>query len=372
MRRWDERTSPTAGAPRTSTGVASRSTSSRPRRRSCSRRDWGSIPSTHGGCYGSCSPRNAASGPTDSPARRWGGSSKRPRRGGATVCSSAGREMALLLALLSALFYGTADFLGGVAARRSAALAATALAQGEGLVVVALAVPFFPGEPLLLSEAGWGAGAGLTGAVGVALLYYGLAVGRVSVVAPVTAVCAIAIPVVVAGAMGERPGPLAVCGIGAAVLSVGLISRGVDPAGASRTTARDRSIWIALASGVAIGAFFVCLARAGTRSGLWPLLVARAVSTALLASAALMSKAGLRLSRAALVPAVACGALDMVATTLYVRAAGTGPLGLVATLASLYPASTVLLARVVLGERLRGVQSLGLACATVAVVLITI
>ena len=127
--------------------------------------------------------------------------------------------MALLLALLSALFYGTADFLGGVAARRSAALAATALAQGVGLVVVALAVPFFPGEPLLLSEAGWGAGAGLTGAVGVALLYYGLAVGRVSVVAPVTAVCAIAIPVVVAGAMGERPGPLAVCGIGAAVLS---------------------------------------------------------------------------------------------------------------------------------------------------------
>jgi len=280
--------------------------------------------------------------------------------------------MALLLALLSALFYGTADFLGGAAARRSAALAATALAQGVGLVVVALAVPFFPGEPLLLSEAGWGAGAGLTGAVGVALLYYGLAVGRVSVVAPVTAVCAIAIPVVVAGAMGERPGPLAVCGIGAAVLSVGLISRGVDLAAASRTTARDRSIWIALASGVAIGAFFVCLARAGTRSGLWPLLVARAVSTALLASAALMSKAGLRLSRAALVPAVACGALDMVANTLYVLAAGTGPLGLVATLASLYPASTVLLARVVLGERLRGVQSLGLACATVAVVLITI
>ena len=85
-----------------------------------------------------------------------------------------------------------------------------------------------------------------------------------------------------------------------------------------------------------------------------------------------MSKAGLRLSRAALVPAVACGALDMVANTLYVLAAGTGPLGLVATLASLYPASTVLLARVVLGERLRGVQSLGLACATVAVVLITI
>src|SRR4051812_34040470 len=119
--------------------------------------------------------------------------------------------MALVLALLSALFYGTADFLGGVAARRSAALAATAFAQGTGLVVVALALPFFPGAPLLLAEAGWGVGAGLTGALGVALLYYGLAVGRVSVVAPVTAVCAIAIPVLVASALGERPGQLAVC-----------------------------------------------------------------------------------------------------------------------------------------------------------------
>jgi len=278
--------------------------------------------------------------------------------------------MALVLALLSAVFYGTADFLGGVAARRSAALAATALAQGVGLVVVFLAAPFFPGERMLLAEAGWGVGAGVTGAVGVALLYYGLAVGRVSVVAPVTAVCAIAIPVVVAGALGERPGPLAVCGIGAAVLSVGLISRGVDPAGT--TAARDRSIWIALASGVAIGAFLVCLARAGTRSGLWPLVVARASSTVFLAAAALLSKDGLRISRAALLPAVACGTIDVLANALYVLAAGTGPLGLVATLASLYPASTVLLARIVLKERLRGVQSVGLACATVAIVLITI
>jgi drug/metabolite transporter (DMT)-like permease len=280
--------------------------------------------------------------------------------------------MALALALLSALFYGTADFLGGVAARRSAALAATALAQGAGLVLVALALPFFPGEPLLMAEAGWGVGAGLTGAIGVALLYYGLAVGRVSLVAPVTAVCAIAIPVLAATARGERPGALAVSGIAVAVLSVGLISRGVDAADASRAAQRDRSILIALASGVAIGAFLVCLARAGTRSGLWPLLVARATSTAVLSAAAVVTKSGLRLSRAAVLPALACGAIDVLANALYVVAAGAGPLGLVATLASLYPASTVLLARVVLGERLRTVQSLGLACATVAIVLITV
>jgi drug/metabolite transporter (DMT)-like permease len=282
--------------------------------------------------------------------------------------------VALLLALVSALFYGTADFLGGLAARRSAALAATVLAQGAGLVLVALALPFFPGEPPRWGNTLWGVGAGLTGGLGVALLYYGLAVGRVSVVAPVTAVCSIAIPVLVAMALGERPGLLAISGIALAVLSVGLISRQVEPEvtpspGTPRI--RDRSIVIALASGVAIGAFLVCLARAGTRSGLWPLLVARVASTVALAAAARVARVRLAVPRAVLALVLACGALDVLANALYLVAAGNGPLGLVATLASLYPASTVLLARLVLGERLRPVQSLGLACAAVAIVMIT-
>ena len=282
--------------------------------------------------------------------------------------------MALVLALLSAVFYGTADFFGGLAARRSSALAATVLAQGAGLMLVAVAVPFFPGEPPRWADTLWGVGAGLTGGLGVALLYYGLAVGRVSVVAPVTAVCAIAIPVVVAMALGERPGPLAISGIALAVLSVGLISRQGEPAGASSPGAiavRDRSIVIALASGVAIGFFLVCLGRAGTRSGLWPLLVARAASTFALAAAALGAKVHLAVPRPVLPLVLACGAIDVLANALYLVAAGNGPLGLVATLASLYPATTVLLARLVLRERLRPVQSLGLGCAAVAIVMIT-
>jgi drug/metabolite transporter (DMT)-like permease len=282
--------------------------------------------------------------------------------------------VALVLALLSALFYGTADFFGGLAARRSAALAATVLAQGAGLVLVAVALPFFPGEPPGRADTLWGIGAGLTGGLGVALLYYGLAVGRVSVVAPVTAVCAITIPVVVAMALGERPGLVPISGIALAILSVGLISRQGEPEGASSPgtiAKRDRSIAIALASGVAIGAFLVCLARAGTRSGLWPLLVARVASTVALAAAARLARVRLAVPRAVLPLVLACGAIDVLANALYLIAAGNGPLGLVATLASLYPASTVLLARLVLGERLRPVQSLGLACAAVAIVMIT-
>jgi drug/metabolite transporter (DMT)-like permease len=277
--------------------------------------------------------------------------------------------VALILALLSAAFYGTADFLGGLAARRAAALAATAVAQGFGLVLVALAMPLFPAEPPSVVGVLWGVGAGVTGGIGVALLYYGLAVGRVSVVAPVTAVCSITIPVLVAIGLGERPGPLALAGIGVAIASVALISRHDDPAG--KPQGHDRSLTIALASGVAIGAFLVCLARAGAASGLWPLLIARAVSTVALAAAARMAKVPIAIPRSVLPMVAACGALDVIANALYLIAVREGPLGLVATLASLYPASTVLLARVVLGERLRPVQSLGLACAAVAIVLIT-
>jgi len=272
------------------------------------------------------------------------------------------------LALLSAAFYGTADFFGGVAARRAAPLAATVIAQGSGLVLVALALPLFPAQPPPAAGALWGIAAGLTGGVGVALLYSGLAVGRVSVVAPVTAVCSITVPVLVAIGIGDRPGSLALGGIGVAVASVALISRH-DPAGNAQ--GHDRSVAIALASGVAIGAFLVCLARAGTASGLWPLLVARAASTLALAAAARVTRVPIAIPRAVLSVALACGALDVVANALYLVAVRDGPLGLVATLASLYPASTVLLARVVLGERLRPVQSLGLACAAVAIVLIT-
>src|SRR4051812_32356323 len=149
-------------------------------------------------------------------------------------------------------------------------------------------MPFFSSGMPTSADVAWGIAAGLTGGVGVALLYYGLAIGRVSVVAPVTAVCSIAIPVLVATGLGERPAPLAVAGIAVAVLSVGLISRQTDtnesppetalPATAGARRAQHRSLVVALGSGVAIGAFLVCLARAGSASGLWPLLVARAAS----------------------------------------------------------------------------------------------
>jgi drug/metabolite transporter (DMT)-like permease len=127
---------------------------------------------------------------------------------------------------------------------------------------------------------------------------------------------------------------------------------------------------LALASGVAIGFFFLSLARTGSDAGMWPLISARAVSVALFSGLALVTGRSVRLERPAAALAVVGGAVDMLANALYLVASRSGPLSVVVTLASLYPASTVILARVVLGERLTPWQGAGIACALVAVVLI--
>ena len=219
----------------------------------------------------------------------------------------------------------------------------------------------------------WGVSAALTGGVGVALLYRALAIGRMAVVAPTTAVCAVAIPVLVSVLLGERPGPAAVAGILLGVGSIVLVSQqtAAEP-GASRhrsTTRLPPGVGIALVSGVAIGFFFLSLARTRPEAGMWPILTSRAVSVTLFGAAAAVRRRSLRMP-GALGLALLCGAVDMSANALYLLAARTGPLSVVVTLASLYPASTVLLARVVLGERLNGRQVAGVGCALAAIVLI--
>jgi drug/metabolite transporter (DMT)-like permease len=131
-----------------------------------------------------------------------------------------------------------------------------------------------------------------------------------------------------------------------------------------------RGVGVALAAGVAIGVFYLALARTAAESGLWPLVAARLVSIALCAAMAVAAARSLRADAGSLRLIVAAGVLDMSANALYLLAARSGPLSVVVTLASLYPASTVLLARLALGERLSVPQWLGVGCAMAAVVLI--
>lgn len=283
--------------------------------------------------------------------------------------------MAYLLALGSAVLYGAADFTGGLATRRAGTIPVVVLSQASGLILLALTLPLLPSASPSRADLLWGAAAGLTGGIGVALLYRALAIGIMAVVAPTTAVCAVAIPVVVSVLLGERPVPLAVAGIGLGIASIVLVSqqRSAEQPGSSHDSspATHRSgVGIALASGILIGFFFLTLARTKSDAGMWPILVARTVSVMLFGTVAIGRRISLRMPAAMAALATLCGFIDMLANALYLLASRQGPLSIVVTLSSLYPASTVLLARVVLGERLNRWQVFGVGCALAAVVLI--
>jgi drug/metabolite transporter (DMT)-like permease len=280
-----------------------------------------------------------------------------------------------LLALLSAACYGVADFLGGLTSKRASTLAIVVVSQFSGLVFLLVVLPLLPAASPLRADYLWGAFAGLTGGSGVALLYRALAIGVMAIVAPTTAVCAVAVPVLAAIASGERPGLVTIGGIALAIAAIALVSRphNAEPSSErhdSRTGSRATAFSLALASGVVIGFFFLALARTSDQAGLWPLVTARIVSVSLFAAMGLLASESLRLPAGIRRTVVAGGVLDMLANFLYLIATRSGPLSVVVTLASLYPASTVLLARVMLHERLSRLQWLGVLCAMVAVLMI--
>jgi uncharacterized membrane protein len=281
--------------------------------------------------------------------------------------------MFAVLALLSAVCYGAADFLGGFTAKRANTLAVVVVSQLTGLLLLVAMLPVLPQAAPVRGDVLWGALAGVTGGAGVALLYRALAIGVMAVVAPTTAVCAVAVPVLASVAMGERPAPVAAFGIGLGLMAIVLVSQQT----AAETIAGERprqgrlppGVGIALVSGVAIGLFFLSLAQTRPEAGMYPILASRATSVALFGLTALLTRRSLRIP-GALALTLVCGVIDMAANALYLIAAQTGPLSVVVTLSSLYPASTVILARIVLGERLNGRQVAGVGCALAAIVLI--
>ena len=279
--------------------------------------------------------------------------------------------MVYFLAIGSAVLYGAADFTGGLTTRRASTIPVVLISQATGLALLALILPLLPDASPTRADLLWGAAAGLTGGIGVALLYHALAIGTMAVVAPTTAVCAVVIPVVVSVLLGERPVPLAVAGIALGIVSIVLVSQ--QQAGTRDQTwprSRPSGVGTALASGIAIGLFLLSFAQTGSEAGMWPLLVARLVSVTLFAVMAIAGGRSIRMPARVTALALLAGVMDMLANALYLLATRQGALSIVVTLSSLYPASTVLLARIVLGERLQPWQITGVGCALAAVVLI--
>lgn len=279
-----------------------------------------------------------------------------------------------ILALASAVCYGSADFFGGLTARRASTVATVFWSQFVGLVLLAVVLPFLPAATVSSRDWIWGFAAGLSGGIGVAFLYRALAIGAMAVVAPTTAVVAAIIPVLFAYVMGERLRALTWAGVALALVAIALVSRPAKEGDAESTLPAARG-WppgfgLALLSGVTVGMFFLSLARTTREAGMWPLLAARIASIVLFGLIAVIRRQTLRMSATASATASAGGALDMVANALYMTAARIGPLSIVITLASLYPASTVLLARWILHERLSLLQIAGIICALGAVAII--
>ena len=284
-----------------------------------------------------------------------------------------GRSVAVFLGLLVALSYGAGDFLGGLSSRRLDAPGVVQVSQFVGLLALAVAVAALPDQRFLGDDAVRGAVAGTVGLVGVVLLYRGLAIGVMSVVAPITAVGAAVLPFGWGLLQGERPGVPSLVGVALALVAVALVSGGGrtddDPDVADVPLVE---IGLAVVAGAAFGVVFILLADTDADSGLWPVLLARVASVSVVTIGLLAVRhRAPRLPPAAVRLHVAgAGILDASANALFLLAAREGLLSLVAVVSSLYPAVTVVLARLLLAERVSRGQQLGLVAALTGVVLI--
>jgi drug/metabolite transporter (DMT)-like permease len=278
--------------------------------------------------------------------------------------------VAVVLALTSAAVYGAADFLGGLASRKTSVFGVVALSQVVGLAALLALLPWL-GGPVDGTDLAWGVAAGVAGASGLVLFFRTLARGVMSVIAPVTAVTSAAVPVLVGLLGGNRIGLWAAAGIALALAAVVLVSA-EDGVSALRA-ARPASLAPALAAGTAFGFFFVLLDRTSEEAGVTPLVAARMASVALVVVLALATRQSLRVTRPALPLVALSGVGDMTANALFLLATQQdGQLAITGVLASLYPVSTVMLAQVLLRERLAGAQVAGLGTAVAAIVLITL
>ena len=273
-----------------------------------------------------------------------------------------------LFGLLAAATWGVGDFCGGFATRRARVATVVLLSQAIGLVLV-LALAWLTREPLPgAADLAWGAASGLAGLVGVASLYRAMSIGQMGIVAPVSGVITAALPVVVGAMKHGLPGALPLFGFALALTGVWLVSRSGSTADGD---VKPAGLGLALLAGLGFGGFLVLVAQARPGAVFWPLASARAASilTALVISIARRSLA--RPGANAVWPVVLAGVMDAGGNLFFLLAAQAGRLDVAGVLSSLYPATTVLLALVILRERLSRWQMAGVAFALVAIPLIS-
>jgi drug/metabolite transporter (DMT)-like permease len=325
-------------------------------------------------------------------------------------CRFAAPRVVTIFALAAALLYGCADFLGGVATRRARALSILPASALAGLLIVLVAA-LASGESANAAGLAWGLAAGVVGGVGLIVFYAGLAEGPMTIVAPTSALAATVLPVAVSLGDGERAGASVYVGALICLAAIVLVSAAGHPAAgspagdgtAAEVTAADstagptpaapprraaslaarlarrgfhvRAIGYGLAAGATFGLFFIFLRNAGQSGAFWPIVAARLAGflVIVLAATATRTRPVIASGGTGLLLAIfGSGILDASANVSYVIATREGLFGLAVVLTSLYPGVTVVLARFVLGERLRRAQLAGLLLAALGVVLVTV
>jgi drug/metabolite transporter (DMT)-like permease len=297
--------------------------------------------------------------------------------------------LTVLFGVVAALTYGSADFLGGVASKRMSPIRVTAIGAVSGLVVLVAAVPLIGGrwswEAVL-----YGGISGITGAVAISLLYACLAIGPMSILSPLTALVSAFVPLMAGVIRGERLPLLGYVAIGIALVAVVLVGF-VKEEGAVRPS--PKALLMAIGSGAMIGAFLILIDLTPDDSGLVPLIANRVVNGAFMfavvgvlvlvgrrALSRRPSRGETRIETASASPvgmltrgwragfwvAVACGMIDATANALLLFGLRVGELTVMSVLTALYPAGTIILAAIVLRERIAPVQVVGLVLALVA------
>ena len=303
--------------------------------------------------------------------------------------------MPILLAALSALLYGGADFAGGFASRRNSVFSVIFVSQLAGILAALAAAPLVGPNSPSAADLLWGGAAGLFGALGLGFLYYGIGRGVVAIVSPLSALAGVLVPMAFGLILGEAPSALAWGGAALCLPATFLLTweglpapgggsgggagMNAPPGGEGGTGRADRpeglsgtraSFLYGLLAGIGFGGFFIAVSRPGDGAGLWPLVAARCVSILAMGAAAVYLGRPLRILPGGRRMVLSAGLFDMGANIAFVLAARSELLVLVTVVTALYPAPTVLLARVFMGQRLGGFRKAGLLLAVAGAALI--
>lgn len=289
---------------------------------------------------------------------------------------------AVFLATLSSVSYGASDFAGAVSSRRTDPLVVTLVAQLVSAVTLAVVLLVVPAESWSARDLAWGAGAGLCAALALVCLYQALAIGPLSTATATMALVAALVPLVAGLMLGERPRAITLVGVAISVPATVLVSVG----GAGRRTSlrltprerwvvrerEARTMALAVLAGLGFGLFFVLLSRTSAEAGLFPLVGVRAASITVLAFVVWGGRTWGAPHRSSWILIVLAGVLDFAANAFFVTALDRGQLTWVAAITSLYPVTTIVLAAVVLRDKIETMQRLGLSLAGVSLTLVAI